>query len=266
MYPLLAWAPPRGLDADVEVQQEVAGEEEQEVAAEEGQEVAGQEEQKVVKPPPGTLLCWCSADGNLVRFRTKTNTAITVAEAIEWEEAQNWSAADVIVGLSNWTCGDGAEAKQRLSARLQAVRDFLAFDCRYGGYASELWPELMDMAYPELRECALDCKLTYWFARVWNVRENGVNEQQLRTMIEYCSGCAQLTLQHIVAGFLTAAYDKINPSDICQDCLTKEGLRNWLDGLTATQKGAVNWLAPKCAHFLVMCAAHHKRSLLHKKR
>ena len=50
--------------------------------------------------------------------------------------------------------------------------------------------------------------------------------------LEYWSGLTELTRQHIALGLRAAAFDKMYAPN--QDVTTPEGLRLWLDTLTAT--------------------------------
>lgn len=90
-------------------------------------------------------------------------------------------------------------------------------------------------AFPELAGYSVEEMLLRLILRVYSVRELNAGAGQLYHVTEHWAGTAMLTLKHIEAGYKCAAFDKVYT--VASDCLTGQGLRYWLDGLSATHEG-----------------------------
>ena len=85
------------------------------------------------------------------------------------------------------------------------------------------------------------------------------NQDKLLQFLEYWSGRAEMTRQHIALGLRAAAFDKLYAPN--QDVTTPEGLRLWLDTLTATEKDSTHWNGTRCSSFGGMCKAQSGRRM-----
>ena len=138
------------------------------------------------------------------------------------------------------------------------IADFFSYDKTCGGAAESSWPELIQGAYPELRSFSLVHQLSQLVLRNLEIRRLAVHLGfVLLSFTEHWAGGGELTLQHLLVGFVCARFDKLY-SDT-HDCETAAGLRLWLDSLTYTEESALNWFGTQCSSFLVCCMKHSKR-------
>ena len=138
------------------------------------------------------------------------------------------------------------------------VHGFLGEDERRGhGAAAARWYPLLCEAYPELVHLSLSAMLVRLGLRAHYVRPLPSNEDKLLQFLEYWSGHAEMTRQHIALGLRVAAFDKLYAPN--QDVTTPEGLRLWLDTLTATEKNSTHWNGTRCSSFGRMCMAQSGR-------
>ena len=75
--------------------------------------------------------------------------------------------------------------------------------------------------------------------------------------IEYSCGVAQITLALCMAGLVGAAFDKQHSAG--QNCLLSEGLALWINAITMTKPGSLQWFGTQCSSFVPVCANNHKR-------
>ena len=145
---------------------------------------------------------------------------------------------------------------------LAKITGFLFTDAQNGGgYAQKYWDPLLAAAYPELEPLPLNHKLLVWCLRVEKVRHLNVSSKLL-DLTEHWAGSAGISLQHLIAGFHVACFDRVyEDTTITHDCQKPEGLRLWLDSLTGTNQGSINWFGTQCSQYLGMCFYHHKRSV-----
>ena len=121
-----------------------------------------------------------------------------------------------------------------------------------------MWTPLIAEAIPELAGKSLEEMLVALISRTLHRRESTDPEQMLDT-IEYYSGKGALTQAHIdICGSMTSRWDKIHGSN--HDSATPEGLRNWLDSLSSTKRGALIWFGTQCSSFLMMTSKYSQRS------
>ena len=142
---------------------------------------------------------------------------------------------------------------------LAKITGFLFTDAQNGGgYAQKYWDPLLAAAYPELEPLPLNHKLLVWCLRVEKVRHLNVSSKLL-DLTEHWAGSAGISLQHLIAGFHVACFDHVyEDTTITHDCQKPEGLRLWLDSLTGTNQGSINWFGTQCSQYLGMCFYHHK--------
>ena len=140
------------------------------------------------------------------------------------------------------------------------VRGFLGTDkCRGHGAAAARWYPLLCEAYPELAHLSLSAMLVRFGLRVHYVRSLPSNADKLLQFLEYWSGIAEMMWQRIALGLRAAAFDKLYAPN--QDVTTPEGLRLWLDTLTATEMDSTHWNGNRCSSFGGMCKAQSGRRI-----
>ena len=138
-----------------------------------------------------------------------------------------------------------------------AVLVFLKTDVESGGgYASSLWPGLLEAAYPEL-QCSLDWRMVAVLMQC--LRNRGNAPDMLNKFVEFSAGSGMLTLQCLVKGLQGCGLDKcFGP---WQDNRTPDGLRLWLHELAMTAQGALTWWGTECSSFSAMCKFGSQRSV-----
>ena len=140
------------------------------------------------------------------------------------------------------------------------VHGFLGEDKRRGhGAAAARWYPLLREACPELVHLSLSAMLVRLGLRAHYVRSLPSNANKLLQFSEYWSGIAEMTRQHIALGLRAAAFDKLYAPN--QDVITPEGLRLWLDTLTATEMDSTHWNGTRCSSFGGMCKAQSGRRM-----
>ena len=77
--------------------------------------------------------------------------------------------------------------------------------------------------------------------------------------IEFSSGRGNLSCELLRQGLVGAAFDIANED--CHDCLTSQGLRLWLDALTATGRAALTWWGTECSSFVILCKCQSCREV-----
>ena len=137
------------------------------------------------------------------------------------------------------------------------VLDFLAFDESAGGHVSAAWPDLIADSYPVLSSFNLVDQIMSFVHRI---KQNWANAERLNEagaplldFVEFCAGRGMLTRGMIHHGYRCAAFD-INYSP-GHDMLSAPGLRLFLDALTSTREGGMNWWGTKCSSFVSLCAS-----------
>jgi hypothetical protein len=140
------------------------------------------------------------------------------------------------------------------------IRRILQFDVEFGdSAATHVWPQLLIKAYPCMSDFPLDQMLLRFVGRVWRVRST-LQSHMLFDSIEFWGGCAELTYQHLLRDLICAAFDINYHED--HDCLSQCGLKLWLDCLTSTKRGCLNWFGTQCSSFLVCCMSQSNRNSL----
>ena len=140
------------------------------------------------------------------------------------------------------------------------VHGFLGEDDINGhGVAAARWYPLLREAYPELAHLSLSEMLVRLGLRAHHVRSLLSNQDKLLQFLEYWSGLAEMTRQHIALGLRAAAFDKLYAPN--QDVTTPEGLRLWLDTLTATEMDSTHWYGTRCSSFGGMCKGQSGRRM-----
>ena len=126
---------------------------------------------------------------------------------------------------------------------------------------AEMWPTMIGCAFPVLRSLTLVDQIMSFVSRALYNRsmaeEPGRLDEPLLDFIEFCSGRGMLTRGMIHNGHRCAAFDVLYSLE--HDMLSAPGLRLFLDALTSTRKGGMNWWGTKCSSFVSLCASVAQR-------
>lgn len=136
------------------------------------------------------------------------------------------------------------------------IRAFLSFDRQFlQGYASELWPKILDHAFPHLATMLLEDKILLICERA--IANQDSNAAGLLHFVEFASGGGNLSKALLRKGLTGAAFDVIYSE--LHDCLSPAGFRLWLVALSAmTNKGFCPF-GTKCSSWVLLCLAQSNR-------
>lgn len=144
-----------------------------------------------------------------------------------------------------------------LPSRISTLVDgFLEFDYQCGGHVAQVWPIMLGLCYPVMKDWSLKSQLHALIKRVFRNRQSGTSNLQF---IEYFAGSAGLTFAMLSRQVAAVAFDIIFQPEH-HDCLTSVGLRCWLDALAGTLEGAMTWFGTKCSSFVALSASQSGRT------
>lgn len=145
-----------------------------------------------------------------------------------------------------------------MDLRLQTVRNkvlnFLEYDSGSGGIATTQWPDLIAFAYPGLARLTLVDQI---MSLVQRMLFNWTRPQELFDFAEYCAGHGRMTVEMMRTSFKGVALDIAYSQE--HDMTTPQGLRLFLDCLTATRQGGMHWWGTKCSSFVSLCSSIAQR-------
>jgi hypothetical protein len=144
------------------------------------------------------------------------------------------------------------EALRNIQRRVQ---QFTNRDAVEGGAAAQVWPTLIENAYPQLAGKHLSEQLILLIVRTVQNRQGA---QDIMDFVEYNSGKGNLTWAHILAGLNGCRLDLIHDKEQ-HDCLKPCGLRLWLDKLANLHTNGLAWQAPRCSSWITLCKYVHNR-------
>ena len=133
------------------------------------------------------------------------------------------------------------------------VCGLLVADAADGGRAHKVWPGMLNQAYPELKGLSLDVMMVRFVLRSLQHRNAGVGSD----FREFCAGRGNLTFQLLRKGLKGFAFDKAYSSS--HDMCTKIGLRLWLDAISDSRPGSLDWFGTKCSPFVGINKRNSKR-------
>ena len=136
-----------------------------------------------------------------------------------------------------------------------SIMSFLSYDLYNGGFANACWGVLLTATFPCMRHLPLSRMLLGLCMRA--ARNRLLFTDNLLDFIEYSCGVAQITLALCMAGLVGAAFDKQHSAG--QNCLLPEGLALWINAITMTKPGSLQWFGTQCSSFVPVCANNHKR-------
>ena len=136
---------------------------------------------------------------------------------------------------------------------MDKVNALLATDAANGGRAQALWPGLLANTFPELKGLPLDHMLVRFVLRCWQHRHEGVDS----AFREFCAGKANLTFQLLRQGLEGFAFDIDYSSGHNMEAAI--GLRLWLDAISNSRHGSLDWFGTKCSPFVGVSKSVTKR-------
>ena len=136
------------------------------------------------------------------------------------------------------------------------IRAFLSFDRQFHqGYASELWPKILDHAFPHMSTMRLEDKILIICERAIANQES--KAAGLLHFVEFASGRGNLSKALLRKGLTGAAFDIIYSE--LHDCLSPAGFRLWLVALSAMTNKGLCWFGTKCSSWVLLCLAQSNR-------
>ena len=144
-----------------------------------------------------------------------------------------------------FTCFPDVDLSDQAHAELMdKVNALLATDAANGGRAQALWPGLLAKTFPELKGLPLDHMLVRFVLRCWQHRHEGADS----AFREFCAGKANLTFQLLRQGLEGFAFDIDYSSGHNMEAAI--GLRLWLDAISNSRHGSLDWFGTKCSPFV----------------
>ena len=205
-------------------------------------------------PGPILLARW----GRRLRCRSKTQCPELVMElARRFEEAKSYTLSwtPKFTNFPPLVVPDGGCLPiSTIDAR---IAELLLYDGTFAdGLMSKNWPGMLIRAYPEFQKDNLNDMLKMLVLRcLRNRADSGGGVYDVR---EFCSGEGQLTFQCIGAGLQCVAFDrKYNTS---HDMDRNIGVRVWLDAISESKAGSLDWMATQCSSFVSVNKINNKRS------
>ena len=152
--------------------------------------------------------------------------------------------------------GDALVSERLLAVRTLIDRFLLLPELE--GRLQGTWHVFINAAYPELRGDDLSRQLLRIVARCFCIREQ-MPCDRLYDFVEFFCGQGNLSAALLHLGLFGASMDKCH--DPMHDVTTAAGLRLWIDVLSQTKVGSLNWHGTQCSSWVSLCRCQSNRKL-----
>ena len=154
------------------------------------------------------------------------------------------------------------DSLQRLKIASALISKFVEHDAKTSGHAARDWPGWIKAAYPQLENVASFKQLLFALVArcIRNRKHCQCNGMPLNDFLENMAGTARVTLNLLKEKLKGVRFDKIYTDEPEHDILDPAGLRMILDEQSLAHEGAMQWLAPRCGPFTILCRGPSGRS------